>query len=24
VTRNVPEGAVVWGNPTRVIRFQKS
>jgi len=24
VTRNVPEGAVVWGNPTRLIRFQKS
>ncbi len=24
VTRNVPDGAVVWGNPSRVIRFRKS
>lgn len=23
VTRNIPDGAVVWGNPTRVIRFRK-
>lgn len=24
VTRNVPDGAVVWGNPSRVIRSRKS